>query len=431
MKARNRLLALVTAGMIFLGGKGIANADEKKANLQEKVQSYTQGISNTDNVEEWNEMNEYGSDNSYDVIKDTTTCKSKEKKAKPYIDPYKKTNDKWKKWLPQFSVQAEVQPSHIIQNEKVTATEDFYSWTYEREAERKYNGLKTNINGAIKQPTPLVDLNFKIGYISNNGNFEKNAINGDPGIQNYIGTYKNTLLKIKAFLSKELKLNNKTSITPKFGLQVYDDKQTRNFDYQGTDVLFPINAEREESGSTGRLVGLEAKTKIGKLDGKLSMEYTDETSPYKFVYTYPDSTAVPGGWDKGINSGLAKSTSKLEASLGNDSFLAKLFCNLKKRHPRNSEWDFNCTKYTWDPAYMDLYDNQLELGFDVEKNLNKYITANIGINGTLPLAVSNPADAEQRTYSNQENLTINAGIKARFDFSKVDYNKLFKGKQKK
>jgi len=369
MIIKNKLLTWMAAGMILLGGKGIANADD---------------------------------------------------------------NEAWKKWLPKIEAHAEVQPSHITQNEKSLIDEnDITWWTYEKEVERKYDGLKTKIGCSIKQPTPIADLNFKIDYSNDSGAFEKNAVIMKPGVQTYIGTYKNTLLKVKAFLSKELKLNDKTSITPKLGIQVYDESQTRSFEYQGGSVLFPINAESETSGNDRGLIGLEVKTKIGKLDGKIGVEATDEASPYRFGYIYPDSTAVPGGWDKGVNCGMRRSNLSLEASLENDSFNGKLFMNLKKRHPRNSHWDFDCTMYHWDPPYMDVYDNQLEIGFDAEKSLNKYITANIGIKGTLPLTVSNPEEIEHRDYSKQENLTINLGIKAKCDFSKIGYKNLFKGKQKK
>jgi len=430
MKARNKLLTWIAAGMIFLGGKGIANADEKKANLQEKIQSYTQEISNTDKVEEWDEINEYGSDEGYDVIKDTTTCKSKEKKAKPYIDPYKKTNDKWKKWLPQVSVQAEVQPSYIRQNEKVLV-DDSFNWTYETETDRKYDGTRKNINLIIKQPTSIADLNVKIENRNEAGSIEKNALNSIGKNIDYSGPYNSNFLKIKTFLSREFNLGKKkkASITPRIGFSTSNETINNSLWYLGDYILYPIDAEKENTAGTGILVGLEGKIKLGKIDGKVNVEYANEKGRNKFIFRYPVSNAIPRGWDKGADADSSESNLYVEASLGNDSFKAKAYCDLNNRKLQNSEWDFwddPCWgKYSWDPSYRDFYNSGIELGADFEKALNKYISANIGIRGTIPLS-----SGGDRSYSNRENVAINAGIKARFDFSKVDYKNIFKNKQK-
>ena len=222
MKARNKLMAWIAAGMIFLAGKGIANADEKKANLQEKVQSYAQEVSNADEMDEWDEINEYDSfDDSYDVIKDTTNCKPKEKKAKPYIDPYKKTNDAWKKWL----LKIEIAPfTNTKQYEAVR--EDLLEGGYSNWAgvitSREYKGSEKGISLSVNQPVSNAVLNLELNETNESGPYIKG---GDYGID-WEGNYRRNLLKLNAFMSKEFEVNTKNkkiTLEPKIGAVIYDE----------------------------------------------------------------------------------------------------------------------------------------------------------------------------------------------------------------
>jgi len=418
MKTRNKLkktlTALIAAGMIFIAGK---TANAGKSYISQTAMEVYDIPSYEETIEEEKFAEE----------------KTEEEKARKIKKPFDLI-----KWLPSVEFQLNGKTSHVMQHEKLLV-DDAVNWAYETETNREYEsvGLNPVVEGSVKQPIPIekTDLNFKIYYAFDEGNMKKDAVLDEDKTHSYSGSYENELLKIKTFLSKEFEIKNKNKkdkimLTGKIGFQTSDETLKNYLLYEG-DVLFaPLNGEEERSKSFGILVGLDAKTKITKdLEGKIEIEYGNESGDYKFIFKYPESTYNPIGWDKGADADLTKKNLYAAVSLGNSSFLAKLFCNLMERKIANSEWDFldnPClNKFKWDPPYRDGYSNGIELGINFEKAINKYISFNIGLDGRLPLAqVSGNNDRE---YKKQENLSATAGLKAKFAFP--DIKKYLKGKK--
>ena len=419
---KETLTALAASTLIFLGGGGLANADEKKANLQEKAQSCTQEISNAEDIEEWDEINEYDSfDDSYDFIEDTAAYKPKEKKAKPYIDPCKKNNDKWKKWLPKIEVAGEIAP-FTNTNQYETVREELLDGGYENWGgvitSREYKGSKKDISLSIKQPIPNALLNLEISKIDESGQYNKwQDYLEDKDFDSWLGTYNRNLLKLKAFISKEFEIstkNKKIILEPKIGAVICDesiigDINLNDYDYTVWDW------EEEKWNGIGPLIGLKVKNK-------------DKSLEWGFDYSSTNGKNISIWKDCSFTRYWFVATSEVEGDLKTRNL--NLSLNYKPAAKKESFFKntkigisgditenkiYNTGKDDWGyDNWRDFTHTCLRYGLNFEKELKKNLSAGLGISGIINLGSS--GDVIYRKTSPPE---INAKIKYGIDFSKI------------